>query len=149
MFSIHHTDHKIFGHKMCQRQIRRGVPRLGRLVLFDKTITEGSSTVTAHRKRSLHQMKPITSSVPVLRSAPSLLDAPNKHQSKWRFFPSNKTIFDWTCSVAATGRQLKIRKNITTSTIIVSSHQHQTNISSPSNNSGAFPILPPWLTKLM
>ena len=42
--------------KMCQRQIRRGVPRLsiddGRLVLFDKTITEEPSTKSLHQKRS-------------------------------------------------------------------------------------------------
>ena len=50
MFSIHHTDHKTIGHKMSQRQIRREVPRLsiddGSLTLFDKTITEGPSTVS-------------------------------------------------------------------------------------------------------
>ena len=118
MFSIHHTDHKTIGHKMSQRQIRRGVPRLsiddGSLTLFDKTITEGPSTVSF---------------------------APEKES------PSNET-HDKISSAVAKGRQFKIRKNITTSTIIVSSHQHQTNISSPSNNSGAFPILLPWLTKL-
>ena len=39
--------------KMCQRQIRRGVPRLGRLVLFDKTIELVYIIVTAHYRSQI------------------------------------------------------------------------------------------------